>query len=361
VSVLKTISGRDYFEQENGRIVFSREYLFARGTCCGSDCLNCPFKFDKTKNSLQDLDQRPVISMVPSWTETLICAGANVVGRTRFCIHPAESVRGIQVLGGTKNVSSNFKEAMALIASQRDQSRLKPLVILDKEENPKDFEAIFQGAGCDTLATEVRSLGAFKSELQNLATLFPTGSPVSGTLLHYADRLEALLMRPTQSIQHKTSCASSEEGFGEALIKDFVSTSSTPLSKTYARLKQGDANLVYLIWKSPWMCVGPGTFIESVLKWILSGASSSLLWIGPRGEGKYPEFDLEDVPAGTLLVYSSEPYPFEKELDRLLPGILVDGEKISWFGIRSIRYLENLVGDLYTSPKAACGDESKPN
>ena len=43
--------------------------------------------------------------MVPSWTETLLRAGIPVVGRTRFCIHPADQVKNIPIVGGTKEVN----------------------------------------------------------------------------------------------------------------------------------------------------------------------------------------------------------------------------------------------------------------
>ena len=68
------------------------------------------------------------MSLVPSWTETLICAGVDVVGRTRFCIHPEGKVGSIAALGGTKNLKS------------QELMNLKPdLIILDQEENPKEF------------------------------------------------------------------------------------------------------------------------------------------------------------------------------------------------------------------------------
>ncbi|SVA87197.1 uncharacterized protein METZ01_LOCUS140051, partial [marine metagenome] len=46
-----------------------------------------------------------VVSLVPSLTETLLACGVEVVGRTRYCIHPAETVRDISVVGGTKGVN----------------------------------------------------------------------------------------------------------------------------------------------------------------------------------------------------------------------------------------------------------------
>jgi hypothetical protein len=291
--------------------------------------------------------------MVPSWTETLICAGANVVGRTRFCIHPNDSVRKIKAIGGTKNVSSDFEEAMNLIAEMSSDSRVRPLVILDKEENPKDFEALFQNKGCEVFASEVTSLQSFARELKNLSELFPAPSSVAHNLHQYADRLEKLL-------QHNASSDGVYFGFGEALLGDTDFESPENREEFYRAVHRGEAQLVYVIWKSPWMCVGPGTYIESVLQFLFGRSDfspfpSSLLWTGTRGRGKYPEFDLEDVPKSSLLVYSSEPFPFSKDLAQLRPGLLVDGEKISWFGIRSIRYLENLVnpvGDLNSRLKS---------
>ena len=44
-----------------------------------------------------------IVSLVPSQTEFLIDIGAPVVGRTKFCIHPKESVKEIPIIGGTKN------------------------------------------------------------------------------------------------------------------------------------------------------------------------------------------------------------------------------------------------------------------
>lgn len=74
-----------------------------------------------------------VVSMVPSWTETLLEAGRDaadfeLVGRTRYCVHPADLAASITAVGGTKEI--NWDRV----------SELKPdLVIFDREENPKSM------------------------------------------------------------------------------------------------------------------------------------------------------------------------------------------------------------------------------
>ena len=72
---------------------------------------------------------RRIISLVPSQTELLFDLGLenNMVGITKFCIHPAEKVKGKTIIGGTKNF--NFK---AIAKLQPD------LIIGNKEENYKE-------------------------------------------------------------------------------------------------------------------------------------------------------------------------------------------------------------------------------
>ena len=62
-----------------------------------------------------------VVSFVPSWTETLISAQVEVVGRTRFCIHPEGEIKSIPVVGGTKNINlERFKESIKEFISGKD-------------------------------------------------------------------------------------------------------------------------------------------------------------------------------------------------------------------------------------------------
>lgn len=57
----------------------------------------------------------------------------------------------------------------------------------------------------------------------------------------------------------------------------------------------------------------------------------------------------------TLLLFSSEPYPFLRKKDVLnplfAPYAFVDGERFSWFGMRSLRFLEELrAGEISPTP-----------
>jgi hypothetical protein len=67
----------------------------------------------------------------------------------------------------------------------------------------------------------------------------------------------------------------------------------------------------------------------------------------PAFSERYPKIDLGDYdPATTVLLFSSEPYPFAKKAAELtgldFPSALVDGEAYSWFGVRSLRFLRNV-------------------
>ena len=59
--------------------------------------------------NLKMLHSQKIISLVPSITLLLCDLGLenNIVGRTKFCIHPAEKIKKIPIIGGTKNIDLN--------------------------------------------------------------------------------------------------------------------------------------------------------------------------------------------------------------------------------------------------------------
>lgn len=237
-----------------------------------------------------------VVSMVPSWTETLLRAGIDVVGRTRFCIHPPQLITNIPVVGGTKEVDWN------LVVD------LKPdLVLLDEEENPL---AMAEECPVPYLATHVYSLESLQKELARLGEHFE-----NSTLMEMSVQCLDIIEAPNKSWDFKN-------------IPAFMEWVKLPI-KNYERI-------VYVIWKKPWMAVSRETYIGSVLKKL--GAE---LVEFPDGE-KYPVIEIEDHK-DCFFLFSSEPFPFHKRVADLkaldIQGAVVDGECYSWFGKRSLEFL----------------------
>lgn len=241
-----------------------------------------------------------IVSMVPSWTETLLWAGLPVVGRTRFCIHPQEQVSSIPIVGGTKNWNR-----------KKVQECRPDLIVLDKEENPRQMA---EECEAPYWASHVRSIDSLESATGELAEKL-------GSL-----KLEELSARWKRVAEADPLPSSAERIPG---VVEWGRKPTRPAS-----------SIAYVIWRDPWMAVGPNTFIASVLKKL--GAEVF------RFEENYPQFEPESLPADILLLFSSEPYPFLKKregIDALgFPYAFVDGEKFSWFGIRSLRFLEQALG-----------------
>lgn len=234
-----------------------------------------------------------IISLVPSITETLFDFGLTadeVIGRTKFCIHPSDLVKNVEVIGGTKNL--NIEKIRSL----------KPdLIIANKEENEKlQVEELMKD---------------FKVWVTDIETLEDTQDFIFdlGTLLNK-----------------------------ENLALDF----NRKIASVFTDIKLSDSKKVaYLIWKNPYMTVGSDTFINEVL--VRSGFENLF-----KDRTRYPEISVEELKDADLIFLSSEPFPFQqKHIDELLlelPNkemILVDGEAFSWFGTHLIKvgdYLKEL-------------------
>lgn len=238
--------------------------------------------------------------MVPSWTETLLQAGVQVVGRTRFCIHPPKAITNIPIVGGTKDVDWN------LVVD------LKPdLVLLDQEENPLEMA---EECPLPYLATHVRSLQSLHEEFVKLGERFE-----SAQLMEWAvDALDILEAPRARWNQQK--------------IPGFIEWVKAP--------SRDRAEVTYLIWKKPWMAASRETYIGSVLEKL--GAKVMEFPVGD----KYPVCEIEDFK-NALCLFSSEPFPFHKKIQELrslgLEGAVVNGESYSWFGIRSLSFLKESV------------------
>jgi ABC-type Fe3+-hydroxamate transport system substrate-binding protein len=239
--------------------------------------------------STQQLTPLPlrIVSLVPSQTELLFDLGLDeqVVGITKFCVHPAEWFTTKTRVGGTKNINiSTIK-------------KLKPtLIIANKEENVKE-------------------------QIEELANHYPVWLTNVNNLEEAVQMIEDIgaLTHTQQKANHLTQK---------------IKTNFEELNQTRANI-----NTCYLIWQNPYMTVGGDTFIHDMLQ--KCGFNNIF-----AHQSRYPEISINQLQTANckLLLLSSEPYPFkQKHIDNLqqqLPNtkiLLVDGEMFSWYGSRLLK------------------------
>ncbi|MFZ6023931.1 MAG: ABC transporter substrate-binding protein [Bacteroidota bacterium] len=243
---------------------------------------------DQTGNilSLTAVPKR-IISLVPSQTELLADLGLTdeVVGITKFCIHPAEWFRNKTRIGGTKDVK---KERIAALSPD--------LIIANKEENVKEQVEALQNIA-----------PVWTSHINNLADAYEMIRQIG--LITQKEKKAAAIIQET------------EQGFIQ--LQQYIKTTA---GKT----------CIYLIWKDPYMSIGADTFIHDML------SRCKLLNLFVH-KNRYPATTPEELQSLSpeLILLSSEPYPFADKhieaLQNILPRAqieLVDGEMFSWYGSR---------------------------
>mgnify|MGYP000856670601 FL=1 len=237
--------------------------------------------------TLREWPPKRIISLVPSQTELLHELGlqAEVVGITKFCVHPETWFRGKTRIGGTKTV--NFEKIKAL---QPD------LIIGNKEENEKE-------------------------QIELLARQYPIWMSDVGNLdqaLDMISRVGELTDRPDKA---QTLCNTIKTRFA----------AYHPPSTVYR-----PPSTAYIIWRKPFMAAGGDTFINSMLN--QAGFENVF-----ADKNRYPEITPDELSRADpeFILLSSEPYPFrEKHLEQfreICPRaqvVLVDGEMFSWYGSR---------------------------
>ncbi len=239
---------------------------------------------------------RRIVSLVPSQTELLHDLGleTEVVGITKFCVHPENWFRNKPRIGGTKDVKTERVAA------------LKPdLILANKEEN---------------VQAQIEELShiapVWVSDIQTLEDALRMIREV-GILVGKAEKGSAL-------------AAEIETGF-----------------QRFSRTVKPE-RVAYAIWRNPWMWAGGDTFIQDML--YRCGWKNVLSEI-PR----YPEVSLVEIAAlqPDRILLSSEPYPFREkhiaEIQAVLPDVkiqFVDGELFSWYGSRLLHspaYFQSLL------------------
>lgn len=258
---------------------------------------------DQLGNSVAiDFPPKRIISLVPSQTELLFDLGLDVeiIGVTKFCIHPQEKAQAKTKIGGTKKLDLNKIRS------------LKPdLIIGNKEENEKaDIVALQQEF--PVWMSDIVNLEDAKDMIQRIGEL-TNRSPEATYLTHLINA-----------------------GFRDL--------------QQLALEKMISQKVLYMIWKKPFMAAGRDTFIDDVLRSV--GLQNVL------EASRYPMLAADDISGlkPELVLLSSEPYPFKEknveEFRHLLPGcrvLIVDGEMFSWYGsrlVKAIGYLFDLQKQL---------------
>lgn len=244
-----------------------------------------------------------IISVVPSQTELLFDIGLEdeVIGITKFCVHPNAWFEKKARIGGTKNFNLDLIQSMN-----------PDLIIANKEENTKE-------------------------EIEWLQSRFPV----------YTSDIHTL--RQSYQMMRDIGILTNRELETAKLIDNIE---NERLINADSGKSQGSA--LYLIWKNPFMTVREDTFISHMMG--LAGWDNAL---DEDFDSRYPALELSDIIAFNpqYVFLSSEPFPFKEkdihELKEILPNskiIIVDGEMFSWYGSRlkrSFEYFSKLRNSTY--------------
>lgn len=233
-----------------------------------------------------------IVSLVPSQTELLVDLGLEeqLVGVTKFCVHPKGLKNKVEQIGGTKAL-----KIQKIIDLQPD------LVIGNKEEN-------------------------FITDIQELEQHVPVWMSDIYTLEDSYDMIQQI-GKLTETEVKALSLIERIKGEFEQL---------TPLKEK--------KKCLYLIWRKPYMAAAKNTFINHLLDYL--GFENAL------EDERYPEVDFTNLETDYIFL-SSEPYPFKEkhieELQAIFPNAeirLVDGEFFSWYGSRLLdapKYFKELL------------------
>ncbi|CAB3662377.1 helical backbone metal receptor [Paraburkholderia rhynchosiae] len=245
-----------------------------------------------------------IVSLVPSVTELLFALGLErqIVGRTGFCVHPRDKVRNVPKVGGTKAVNIHAIRA------------LQPThLIVNMDENERDT---------------VEQLRAFVPHVVVTHPQTPQDNHSLYALLGAIFEREQEARRLSDAFQARLD---------EAASHAFAAQ-----------------NVLYVIWREPWMTVARDTYISAMLR-LVNWQTLPDVQGGAAGAARYPTFDFDHAPwlAGVdRILLSSEPYRFTQahcdalKRDARVAGKrieLIDGEMVSWYGVRAIEGIAYLL------------------
>lgn len=262
---------------------------------------------DQLNRTLEfDFPPKRIISLVPSQSELLWYLGLQneLVGITKFCIHPNEMFKSVTRVGGTKELKFDVIKDL-----QPD------LIIANKEENEQE-----------QIEELCKHYAVWISDIYNLEDALK----MIGQVGMITDR---------------------EEKAGDLVVA--IREKYDSFKRQEQRSKSKEKSVAYLIWKNPYMAAGRKTFITEML------AECGFTNVFTNEKSRYPEITTQNLidKNPEFIFLSSEPYPFKEkhieELKAYLPNTkikLVDGEMFSWYGSRLLNafdYFEGLLKELH--------------
>jgi ABC-type Fe3+-hydroxamate transport system substrate-binding protein len=226
-----------------------------------------------------------VVSLVPSVTETLLAWGVTPVACTRFCEQPH-----LPHVGGTKD-----PDVAAIVELRPD------LVVMCVEENRREDADALAEAGVATAALSIDGVADVAPALRMLAGLVGVDP----------ERVEESDAEPSPV---------------PGRVRAFVP-----------------------VWKRPWMSLAGGTYGSSLL------AAIGVDNVFADAAERYPTVTLEEARARRpdVVLAPSEPYPFRErhveQLEQVAPVVLVDGQDLFWWGVRTPAAMARLRRQLSES------------
>lgn len=253
-----------------------------------------------------------IVSLCPSLTELVfdLGHGDELVGRTKFCIHPASLVDAVEKVGGTKNPKI-----------ERIIELAPDIVLLNEEENRREDADALQAAGIRCHVS------------------FPRNAP------------------ETAEMVRSIAAAIDARADGDRIAGDIEARHARVVRDAAGRVP---VRFAYLIWREPWMTLNADTFVNALL------ADAGGQNVFANHVDRYPTIAPDElrVASPDVVLMSTEPFPFKPahadELARA-SGIsrdafqIVDGEMLSWHGSRTpagIDYAAEVI-DKARAPRVA--------
>jgi len=238
-----------------------------------------------------------IVSLVPSLTELLhdMSLEPQVLGITKYCVHPVHYLSTKKVVGGTKHVK------------YEDIKKLAPdFILCSKEENTPKMIA----------------------KLEKIAPVFVSDVNSFKDALNLIEVLGNILNRRTEA----------------SYIIDRINFRYAEFT---ARIKNSDSyKVAYFIWANPWMVAGGKTFINDMLR--ICRFKNAY-----EKKERYPEINIKIIKITAkpdVFLFSSEPHDFtDEEVYEVLRRskktltVYVDGEYFSWYGSRLIKAFDHFT------------------